>query len=737
MKPAFPPEARHWSTWDAARPAEFMHLPSGLRMTPVVYAASIRKATDFPPGADVVLGPHAIDSSVVALTLVHAGTTLQWSYFKPESATVVGSWRTRKFGEWGLRVWVSLCVSFGNAELWCFDAAEGTLHARWANGYFAVACQEPPLLVTAHPSLSALKDEFEQHGYWHLGSRSLEGSFMALRFNLEHSPSNSFAIVHAESLAEARRRAKEALMTPAPDSQLLADPLFAARDIVAWNTVWDPKNLRPYTSCSRNWDLEKFGGFGVWLTDTAVAALVHSLFDEIQARENLEAILAGQTSEGNFPCLLTGNDAWLDRSQPPIVSLIVWLIYCRTRSAGIIERTYDALVRNHHWWWRARDGNANGILEYGSSDFGEGLYIGTKLAAKNESFMDNSPVHDEAFWQARSRTLDCEDVGLNSLIALDAEMLSRLASVLGRHDEARGHQTRAENHRQRVSEHFWDGSRKIFANRRWRGGFVRSTSPTSFFPLLIGAASSDQISSLLRHLSDPRSFGGKWGLPSVARYDPAYSDNVYWRGRIWPILNWLVWLGLKRNGLTSAAEVLRKKSCKLFMASWPLRLAPENFNAGTGEGLDQPDTDPFYSWTALLPLMGLADVTDLDPWHGWCLKTLGHDADVGPVNTPLGRVHIIRRRGWIEVKQAGTTIFATNVRPGITRLEIRNGLTLLLPARLGPGRRIRTSAAIVGARQNGRILPLAADKELHLRRTGAKPELLEVEFATSSSARYA
>jgi putative isomerase len=245
------------------------------------------------------------------------------------------------------------------------------------------------------------------------------------------------------------------------------------------------------------------------------------------------------------------------------------------------------------------------------------------------------------------------------------------------------------------------------------------------------------MSSLLRHLSDPRSFGGKWGLPSVARHDPAFSDNVYWRGRIWPILNWLVWLGLKRNGLTSAAEVLRKKSCKLFMASWQLRLAPENFNASTGGGLDQPDTDPFYSWTALLPLMGLADVTDLDPWHGWCLKTLGHDADVGPVNTPLGRVHIIRRRGWIEVKQAGTTIFATNVRPGITHLEIRNGLTLLLPARLGPGRRLRTSATIVGARQNGRILPLAADKELHLRRTGAKPELLEVEFATSSSARYA
>jgi mannosylglycerate hydrolase MGH1-like protein len=730
MSPETLPQARHWSTWDAARPAEFMHLPAGLRVTPVVYSASSRTATHFPPGPNVVLGPHASDSSFVGLTLSHAGTSLDWLYFKPDPATVAGSWSTKALGEWGLRLWVALCFSAEGAKLWRFDPDKKTLYVESADGYFAVACREPPLLVTAHPDLVALEQELESRGYWYLGSRAVQGPFLVCRFNLEQMPSNRFAVAHAGSLAEAQRQAGKALDASPPRPRPASDSLSAVRDIIAWNTVWDPKNKRPYTSCSRNWDLEKFGGFGVWLTDTAVSALACSLFDEDQARQNLEALLAGQTPQGNFPCLVTGNDSWLDRSQPPLVSLIVWLIYSRTRSRSLIEWAYDPLLRNHQWWWRTRDGNGNTMLEYGSSNIGEGLYIGTKLAAKNESFMDNSPVHDEAQWNDRSRTLDCEDVGLNSLIALDAEMLGHLASALGRHEDSKAHHRCAEAHRDRVSAHFWDRSRGIFANRLWNGKFVQSLSPASFFPLLIGAANPRQIASLLRHLANPRMFGGKWGLPSVARNDPAFRDNVYWRGRIWPILNWLVWLGLKRNGLAAAAETLRKKSHTLFTHSWQSRLAPENFNATTGKGLDQPDTDPFYSWTVLLPLMSLAQLIDIDPWNGCCLRTTGEDTELGPINTPIGPVHIARRRGWIEIRQAAKLLFATNVTPGITHLEINDRITLLLPAGLGKGRKLRTAKTIASAIQNGRPLPLASSgDDLRLRMTGPKPELLEVDFA--------
>ena len=161
---------------------------------------------------------------------------------------------------------------------------------------------------------------------------------------------------------------------------------------------------------------------------------------------------------------------------------------------------YDILARNNEWMRTARDGNGNGILEFGSSDVGQGLYKGTKLAAKDESFMDNSPIHDEARWNAESRTLDSEDVGLNCLVCLDCEMLAPYRRARsGRDDEAKRMTRDARvNCAARSGTHFWDSERKIFANRLWSGEFVKSLAPTSFYPLLCDAASQEQKKHLLR-----------------------------------------------------------------------------------------------------------------------------------------------------------------------------------------------------------------------------------------------
>jgi putative isomerase len=193
-------------------------------------------------------------------------------------------------------------------------------------------------------------------------------------------------------------------------------------------------------------------------------------------------------------------------------------------------------------------------------------------------------------------------------------MLAQIAAALGRDGEAKAHLEHAQEMRRRIGVHFWDGERRIFANRLWSGKFVRSLAPTSFYPLLCAAASKDQAAALLRHLDDPATFGGTYGLPSVSRDDPAAADNVYWRGRIWPILNWLVWNGLKRAGAGDAAAQLSARGFALFMKSWQSRLCPENYHALTGEGLDQPDTDPFYSWSALLPFIAHCEAAGIAVW---------------------------------------------------------------------------------------------------------------------------
>jgi putative isomerase len=310
-------------------------------------------------------------------------------------------------------------------------------------------------------------------------------------------------------------------------------------------------------------------------------------------------------------------------------------------------------------------------------------------------------------------------------------MLGHIALALGRAGDAADHYSRSAAHAQRIAEHFWDASRGIFANRLWNDRFVSSLAPTSFFPLLIRAADSKQITSLMRHLASPKSFGGRFVLPSVSRSDPAFRQNVYWRGRIWPILNWLVWLGLKRNGLATEARTLQMKSWTLFAGSWKSRLAPENFNAVTGKALDQPDTDPFYSWTALMPLMAVAEIMDFDPWDGWCLRNGRDELSLGPLNSPVGHVTVSRSRGWLRMTAENGFSLETNIQPGITGITIStDAMRFTLPERLKAGALLRCSKPVAEALQVSEPLWMKRPGEFRLRATGNRRELVELRFSS-------
>jgi putative isomerase len=127
-------------------------------------------------------------------------------------------------------------------------------------------------------------------------------------------------------------------------------------------------------------------------------------------------------------------------------------------------------------------------------------------------------------------------------------------------------------------------------------------------------------------------------------------------------------------------------------------------------------------------MMSLADVMDIDPWEGWCLKTIGEEIEVGPVNSPIGPVQIVRRHGWLELRQAETMLLATNIKPGISQLSLGERLSLMLPPRLTGGAKLRTLKSIVSAVQGGRSLPVKESREIALRKTGVRTERLEIQF---------
>jgi putative isomerase len=175
-------------------------------------------------------------------------------------------------------------------------------------------------------------------------------------------------------------------------------------------------------------------------------------------------------------------------------------------------------------------------------------------------------------------------------------------------------------------------------------------------------------------LEDPRKFGGTWLLPSVARDDPAFPDNVYWRGRIWPNVNYVVWLGLKRYGFLGEAASLAERSYDLFMRSWRKdRIAAENYNAETGEALDQGDTDPFYIWAALLPMMAVEEICGFDPWNGWSLSNEGGDTAVGPVLSPIGRIGVRREGGTLRLERDAMEVLSTDVAGRLSQIALSQG----------------------------------------------------------------
>lgn len=157
--------------------------------------------------------------------------------------------------------------------------------------------------------------------------------------------------------------------------------------------------------------------------------------------------------------------------------------------------------------------------------------------ARWESGMDNSPMFDD--WQDdfADNKMQLYATGIAAQHTMDSDALATLATAIGRHEEAATLHERAETMRSLVSTHLWDDEMGAFINRMPNGTFHRRVSPTSFYPLMIKAATAAQASRtatawLLNSsrfcLSPIGNFSGLtdecyWGLPSISADDPAFS----------------------------------------------------------------------------------------------------------------------------------------------------------------------------------------------------------------------
>ena len=400
------------------------------------------------------------------------------------------------------------------------------------------------------------------------------------------------------------------LRTEAEEYGSLSEAFIAIQAGIAWNLIYEPKHDRVVSTVGRLWN-EEYGGYCLFGWDNFFLAYMTGLSDRELAYANVIEHLHGKTEGGFIPNDNRGNGSKsFDRSQPPVGGIMVKEIYKRFPEKWFLEATFDDLLDWNRWW--VRDRINEGLLSYGSSPaanpFNEPVF-GTRVAAGYESGMDDSPMYVGVPFNKNKKTLELQDVGLNSLYIADCYALAEMAGIIGRFDEQNELLKRAEQFSHRMQD-IWDPDVGAFLNYRTDVDTSSSrVSPTMFYPLLAGVGDKDQMDRIVGYFYDTNKFYGEWILPSTTRDDPLFLDQKYWRGSIWPPLNFLTYLSLRKSGYYVASSELSERSLELIMTEWNNKgYVSENYSSITGTGDDERlSSDRFHSWGALFGIISFIE----------------------------------------------------------------------------------------------------------------------------------
>ena len=414
-----------------------------------------------------------------------------------------------------------------------------------------------------------------------------------------------------DEIREAIEAARQALEAEAEHYGDLARTFLAVQSGVAWNVIYEPVHDRVVSTVGRLWN-EEYGGYCLFGWDNFFLAYITAMSDRELGLANVIEHLRGATEEGFVPNDNRGNGSKsFDRSQPPVGSIMVREILKIYPEKWFLETVFEPLLSWNRWWVRGRLND--GLLSYGSHQAPNPFLepaVRTRRTAGYESGMDDSPMYEDVPFNTEKNVLELQDVGLTSLVIADSLALAGMAAILGRGEEREELEDRART-LSTALDRLWNREIGFYLNRHSDTGLQSERlSPTLFYPLIAGVPDADRATRMVEeHLLNPSEFWGTWVIPSIARSDPAFPSQRYWKGAIWPPLNFLTYLGLRRSGFHDVAAEVANKSHELFLREWSRQgYVSENYSAITGTGDDDRlSSDRFHSWGALMGVMAFVE----------------------------------------------------------------------------------------------------------------------------------
>ena len=398
-----------------------------------------------------------------------------------------------------------------------------------------------------------------------------------------------------------------------------------------------------------------------WNWDSAFVAMGFATWDPDRALTELEHLARGQWPDGMIPHIVfhrpsdtyfpgpevwgtearirAGGPATSGLTQPPVFATALRFVWgampdeSRRAHRERVASLHGAALASHRWWMSARDPGRTGLVavlhnwETGSDNspaWDAALArvpttTRTPIRRRDTGHVDPAMRPSDVDYQRYIHLVDAyraagwdperqwavapfkvAEVQTTAILARATEDLGALATTFGS---------------ERIAAELRDMRQRLCAGlaRQWRPALGRFVShdllaerdietPTQagFVPLfaldLDGPARAALAAEMSRWLAEVR-----LGLPTVPRSSPHFEAQRYWRGPVWAIMNWLLILGLRRNGLLDLAERLRVGTLDAIERAG----FAEHFDPLTGEG----GGGGTFSWTAAAYLV----LAELDP----------------------------------------------------------------------------------------------------------------------------
>lgn len=205
----------------------------------------------------------------------------------------------------------------------------------------------------------------------------------------------------------------------------------------------------------------------------------------------------------------------------------------------------------------------------------------------------------------RNHPFLCKDPAMTSLFVASSDALLELATVVGAPRRELSEINAWGDLGRAGLERVWDeADRLCHGVDERRGTALRARSIGGLLPLL-AVLGPHHRAELLAELDSGRFAGNsslRWALPpTVSPVDPAFASRNYWRGPSWPVINWLLWIGLHRSGFGGRATRLRSEALSQLEAGG----LAEYFEPFTGAPLGARN----QSWTAAVAIDWLERAT--------------------------------------------------------------------------------------------------------------------------------